>query len=392
VDTTKIDALINIVGEVVITQSMLGLIGENFAIEQLPQLQRGLSQLERHIRDMQQSVMNIRMLPISFVFSRFPRLVHDISAKLGKKIELKLVGENTEVDKAVVELINDPLVHLIRNSLDHGIEMPAERVKAGKPEMGTIELKAYHRGGHIVIEIIDDGRGMDRNKLIAKAMEKGLIAENSILNDKQAFELIFMPGFSMAESITDISGRGVGMDVVRRNIQTLGGNIEIISDLGRGTTISIQLPLTLAIIDGQSVAVGDETYIVPLVSIMESININEKMLNKIAGKGETFRLRNQYIPIIRMHEIFNVRPKNQSKTTEGVIVVVEGQGIFCGLFVDELLGPQQVVVKSLETNYRRVEGVSGATILGDGSVALILDVPGLVRFSNRQLPVHSLNS
>jgi two-component system chemotaxis sensor kinase CheA len=392
VDTTKIDALINIVGEVVITQSMLGLIGENFAIEQLPQLQRGLSQLERHIRDMQQSVMNIRMLPISFVFSRFPRLVHDISAKLGKKIELKLVGENTEVDKAVVELINDPLVHLIRNSLDHGIEMPAERAEAGKPETGTIELKAYHRGGHIVIEIIDDGRGLDRNKLIAKAMEKGLIPENSILSDKQTFELIFMPGFSMAESITDISGRGVGMDVVRRNIQTLGGNIEIISDLGKGTTISIQLPLTLAIIDGQSVAVGDETYIVPLVSIMESININEKMLNKIAGKGETFRLRNQYIPIIRMHEIFNVRPKNQSKTTEGVIVVVEGQGILCGLFVDELLGPQQVVVKSLETNYRRVECVSGATILGDGSVALILDVPGLVRFSNRQLPVHSLNA
>ncbi len=392
VDTTKIDALINIVGEVVITQSMLGLIGENFAIEQLPQLQRGLSQLERHIRDMQQSVMNIRMLPISFVFSRFPRLVHDISAKLGKKIELKLVGENTEVDKAIVELINDPLVHLIRNSLDHGIEMPAERVAAGKPETGTIELKAYHRGGHIVIEIMDDGRGLNRHKLIAKAMEKGLISENSILSDKQAFELIFMPGFSMAESITDISGRGVGMDVVRRNIQTLGGNIEIISDLGKGTTISIQLPLTLAIIDGQSVAVGNETYIVPLVSIMESIKINEKMLNKIAGKGETFRLRDQYIPIIRMHKIFNVRHKNQSETSEGVIVVVEGQGILCGLFVDELLGPQQVVVKSLETNYRRVEGVSGATILGDGSVALILDVPGLVRFANRQLPVHSLNA
>jgi two-component system chemotaxis sensor kinase CheA len=227
---------------------------------------------------------------------------------------------------------------------------------------------------------------------MAKAIEKGLISENSMLNDKQAFELIFMPGFSTADSITDISGRGVGMDVVRRNIQTLGGNIEIISDLGKGTTIAIQLPLTLAIIDGQSVAVGDETYIVPLVSVMESINITENMLNKIAGKGETFRLRNQYIPIIRMHEIFNVQPKNQSKTEEGVIVVVEGQGILCGLLVDELLGPQQVVVKSLETNYRRVEGVSGATILGDGSVALILDVPGLVRFSNRQPSAHPLTS
>ncbi|MGZ8907539.1 MAG: chemotaxis protein CheA [Methylobacter sp.] len=384
VDTAKIDALINMVGEVVITQSMLGMIGENFAMDQLDQLKRGLSQLERHTRDMQQSVMNIRMLPISFVFSRFPRLVHDIGAKLGKKIELKLVGENTEVDKAVVELINDPLVHLIRNSLDHGIEMPADRLAAGKPETGTIELKAYHRGGHIVIEIIDDGRGLDRNKLIAKAIEKGLVGENSTLSDKQAFELIFMPGFSTAENITDISGRGVGMDVVRRNIQALGGNIEIISDFGKGTTISIHLPLTLAIIDGQSVAVGDETYIVPLVSIIESVNITEKMLNKIAGKGETFRLRNQYIPIIRMHEIFNVPPKNKSKTSEGVIVVVERQGLLCGLFVDELLGPQQVVVKSLEANYRRVEGVSGATILGDGSVALILDIPGLVRFSNRQ--------
>ena len=388
VDTAKIDALINIVGEVVITQSMLGLIGENFAMDKLDQLKRGLSQLERHTRDMQQSVMNIRMLPISFVFSRFPRLVHDISTKLGKKIELKLVGENTEVDKGVVELINDPLVHLIRNSLDHGIEMPTDRATAGKPETGTIELKAYHRGGHIVIEIIDDGRGLDRNKLIAKAIEKGLIGENSILSDKQAFELIFMPGFSTAESVTDISGRGVGMDVVRRNIQALGGNIEIISDLGKGTTISIHLPLTLAIIDGQSVAVGNETYIVPVVSIIESINITEKMLNKIVGKGETFRLRNQYIPIIRMHEIFNVRPKNKSGPTEGLIVVVERQGILCGLFVDELLGPQQVVVKSLEANYRRVEGVSGATILGDGSIALILDIPGLVRISNRQSSAH----
>jgi two-component system, chemotaxis family, sensor kinase CheA len=383
VDTAKIDALINMVGEVVITQSMLGLIGENFAMSHLAQLKRGLSQLERHTRDLQQSVMNIRMLPISFVFSRFPRLVHDISAKLGKKIELKLVGENTEVDKAVVELINDPLVHLIRNSLDHGIEMPADRIAAGKPETGTIELKAYHRGGHIVIEIIDDGRGLDRKKLIAKAVEKGLIDENTILSDKQAFEIIFMPGFSTAENITDISGRGVGMDVVRRNIQSLGGNIEIISDYGKGTTISIHLPLTLAILDGQSVAVSDETYIVPLVSIIESINITEKMLNKVAGKGETFRLRNQYIPIIRMHDIFNVQPKNKSKTAEGVIVVVEGQGVLCGLFVDDLLGQQQVVIKSLEANYRRVEGVSGATILGDGSVALILDVPGLVRFSNR---------
>lgn len=383
VDTDKIDTLINMVGEVVITQSMLGLVGENFTMDKVGQLKRGLAQLERHTRDLQQSVMNIRMLPISFVFSRFPRLVHDISSKLDKKIVLKLVGENTEVDKAVVELINDPLVHLIRNSLDHGIEMPADRVAAGKQETGTIELKAYHRGGHIVIEIIDDGRGLDKDKLLAKAIEKGLIEESNLLTEKQIFELIFMPGFSTAEQLTDISGRGVGMDVVRRNIQSLGGNIEIISELGKGTTIAIHLPLTLAILDGQSVAVGDETYIVPLVSIIESINITEKMLNKVAGKGETFRLRNEYLPVIRMRGIFNVHSGDPTKSKEGVLVVVEGQGELCCLLVDELLGQQQVVIKSLEANYRRVEGVSGATILGDGSVALILDVPGLVRFSIR---------
>lgn len=383
VDTDKIDTLINMVGEVVITQSMLGLVGENFTMDKVGQLKRGLAQLERHTRDLQQSVMNIRMLPISFVFSRFPRLVHDISSKLDKKIVLKLVGENTEVDKAVVELINDPLVHLIRNSLDHGIEMPADRIAAGKPETGTIELKAYHRGGHIVIEIIDDGRGLNKDKLLAKAIEKGLVEENNLLTEKQIFELIFMPGFSTAEQLTDISGRGVGMDVVRRNILSLGGNIEIISELGKGTTIAIHLPLTLAILDGQSVAVGDETYIVPLVSIIESINITERMLNKVAGKGETFRLRNQYLPVIRMRQIFNVHSGDPTKSKEGVLVVVEGQGELCCLLVDELLGQQQVVIKSLEANYRRVEGVSGATILGDGSVALILDVPGLVRYSIR---------
>ena len=383
VDTDKIDTLINMVGEVVITQSMLGLVGENFSMDKVGQLKRGLAQLERHTRDLQQSVMNIRMLPISFVFSRFPRLVHDISSKLDKKIALKLIGENTEVDKAVVELINDPLVHLIRNSLDHGIEMPADRVAAGKPETGTIELKAYHRGGHIVIEISDDGRGLNKDKLMAKAIEKGLIDENTILTEKQIFELIFLPGFSTAEQLTDISGRGVGMDVVKRNILSLGGNIEIISELGKGTTIAIHLPLTLAILDGQSVAVGDETYIVPLVSIIESINITERMLNKVAGKGETFRLRNEYLPVIRMRKIFNVHSGNPTKSKEGVLVVVEGQGELCCLLVDELLGQQQVVIKSLEANYRRVEGVSGATILGDGSVALILDVPGLVRFSIR---------
>lgn len=383
VDTSKIDTLINMVGELVITQSMLSLVGEHFELNKLDQLKNGLSQLERHTRELQESVMNIRMLPISFVFSRFPRLAHDISSKLGKKIELKLVGEHTEVDKTVVELLSDPLVHLVRNSLDHGIEMPDVRLAAGKPETGTVQLEAYHRGGNIVIEVSDDGKGLDKDKLRAKAIEKGLIDADAILTDKQTFELIFMPGFSTAEKLTDISGRGVGMDVVRRNIQALGGNIEIISELGKGSTIAIHLPLTLAILDGQSIAVGDETYIVPLGSIIESLNIKEDRINRVAGKGETFLLRGQYLPIIRMHEIFNVPSVKATKLSEGLLVVVEGQGVRCGLFVDDLLGQQQVVIKSLEANYRRIEGVSGATILGDGSVALILDIPGLVRLANQ---------
>jgi len=382
VDTSKIDTLINMVGELVITQSMLSLVGEHFDISKLDQLKNGLSQLERHTRELQESVMNIRMLPISFVFSRFPRLVHDTGSKLGKKIELMMIGEQTEVDKTVVEMLSDPLVHLVRNSLDHGIEMPEERLAAGKPEHGTVILEAYHRGGNIVIEVRDDGKGLNKDILRTKAIEKGLIEEDAILTDQQTYELIFMPGFSTAEKLTDISGRGVGMDVVRRNIQALGGRIEIDSELGKGTIISIHLPLTLAILDGQSVAVGDERYIVPLGSIIESINITEDQVNRVAGKGETFRLREEYLPIVRMHEIFNIQSAQAKRLSEGLLVVVEGQGEKCGLFVDDLLGQQQVVIKSLEANYRKIEGISGATILGDGSVALILDIPGLVRLSN----------
>jgi two-component system chemotaxis sensor kinase CheA len=383
VDTSKIDTLINMVGELVITQSMLSLVGEHFESSKLDQLKNGLSQLERHTRELQESVMNIRMLPISFVFSRFPRMARDISNKLGKKIELKLIGENTEVDKTVVELLSDPLVHLVRNSLDHGIELPEARLAAGKPETGTVILEAYHRGGNIVIEVRDDGKGLNKDILRAKAIEKGLISADTVLTEKQTYELIFMPGFSTAEQLTDISGRGVGMDVVRRNIQALGGNIEIISELGKGSSIAIHLPLTLAILDGQSIAVGDETYILPLGSIIESLNIKEDKVNRIAGKGETFLLRGKYLPIIRLHEIFNVQSVRATKLTEGLLVIVEGQGERCGLFIDDLLGQQQVVIKSLEANYRRVEGVSAATILGDGSVALILDIPGLVRLANQ---------
>ena len=383
VDTGKIDTLINMVGELVITQSMLSLIGEHFTLNKLDQLKNGLLQLERHTRELQLSVMNVRMLPINVVFSRFPRLAHDMSSKSGKKIELKLVGEHTEVDKNVVELLSDPLVHLVRNSLDHGIEMPDVRLAVGKPEIGTVTLEAYHRGGNIVIEVKDDGKGLDKGKLRAKAVEKGLIEPEAILTDKQTYELIFLPGFSTAEQLTDISGRGVGMDVVQRNIQALGGNIEIFSESGQGSTICIYLPLTLAILDGQSVAVGDEIYIVPLGAIIESLYIKEEDVQRVAGKGETFMLRDQYLPIIRMHEIFKVPMAKYTKLSEGLLVVVEGRGVRCALFVDELLGQQQVVIKSLEANYRRVEGVSAATILGDGSVALILDIPGLVRLASR---------
>jgi len=381
VDTSKIDTLINMVGELVITQSMLSLMGEQFELEKLDQLKTGLAQLEQHTRELQESVMNIRMLPISFVFSRFPRLVHDLSSKLGKQIELKLSGEQTEVDKSVVELISDPLVHLIRNSIDHGIEMPQQRTETGKPEKGTINLKAFHRGGSIFIEVSDDGKGLDPEKLKAKALERGLITENDTLSDRQAYELIMAPGFSTAESVTDVSGRGVGMDVVRKNIQALGGTIEIRSELGKGSTMSISLPLTLAILDGQTISVGDETYIVPLISIIESLNVVPKMINCVLGKGETFQLRGEYLPIIRMHQIFAIEEPRATELTEGILVVVEAQGVRCGLFVDDLLGQQQVVVKSLEEHYRAIEGVSGATILGDGSVALILDIPGLLRLS-----------
>jgi len=382
VDTGKIDSLINMVGELVITQSMLGLLGEDFSMDKLPRLREGLGQLERHTRELQESVMQIRMLPISFTFSRFPRLVHDLSQKLGKKIELKLSGENTELDKTVIEKIGDPLVHLVRNSVDHGIELPDERVQAGKTETGTVHLSAEHRGGNIVIEITDDGKGLARDKILGKAIDRGLVKEDDNLTDKQIYELIFQPGFSTAEQVSDVSGRGVGMDVVRRNINELGGSIEIDSEIGKGSTITIRLPLTLAILDGQTVSIGEETYIVPLVSIIESIQVKDNMLNLVAGRGETFKLRDEYLPIVRLHEVFKVENPNATDIHDGIIVVVEAGGSKCGLFVDNLLGQQQVVIKSLEANYGKVEGVSGATILGDGSVALILDIPGMMRLAS----------
>ena len=380
----KVDSVINLVGELVITQSMLSTLGEDFDTKNLNRLIEGLDQLELNTRQLQEEVMRMRMMPISFAFQRFPRLVHDYSQKNGKKIELLMTGEQTELDKTVMEKIGDPLTHLVRNSLDHGLETPEERIASGKPEMGTINLNAYHQGGNIVIEIRDDGRGLNSEKIRAKAIEKGLIEEGARLEQEKIYELIMLPGFSTADVISDVSGRGVGMDVVVKNIQALSGKIEVSSEAGKGSVFTIRLPLTLAILDGQTVAVGKEDYIVPLVSIIESIQLKPEMLNAVVGKGETFKLRNEHLPIIRLHKIFNAEPVN-IELTEGLLVVVEGEGKKVGLFVDELRGQQQVVIKSLEANYRRIEGISGATILGDGSVALILDIPGLIKLSNNEV-------
>jgi two-component system, chemotaxis family, sensor kinase CheA len=382
VDIEKVDSLINMVGELVITQSMLSLLGEDFTIDRIDRLRDGLDQLERHTRDLQESVMLIRMLPISFAFNRFPRMVHDLSLKLGKKIELNMSGENTEVDKTVIEKIGDPLVHLIRNSLDHGIELPQERAAAGKPETGSIELNAEHKGGNIIIEVRDDGKGLVAEHILEKAIEQEVASTDQVLSDQQVYELIFQPGFSTVNTVSEVSGRGVGMDVVRRNINELGGSIGIDSEEGVGTAFTIRLPLTLAILDGQIIRVGSDTYIMPLVSIVESFQMRPEMLNLVAGRGEAVKLRDEYIPIIRLHEIFGVEDAKAVDLCSGLLVVVEGDGRRCGLFVDDLVGQQQVVIKSLEDNYHQVDGVSGATILGDGSVALILDVPGIFNLAS----------
>ncbi len=378
----KIDSLINMVGELVITQSMLGQLGEDFDMAKLVRLQEGLAQLEQNTRELQESVMRIRMLPISFTFSRFPRLVRDLSKAMDKKIELVLLGENTELDKTVMEKIGDPMVHLIRNSLDHGIESPEDRLAAGKSETGTITLNAFHQGGNIVIQIIDDGKGLDKDRIHQKAIEKGLVTKDEILSDEQIYELIFKAGFSTADVVSDISGRGVGMDVVRRNIQELNGSVEVVSVPGEGSTFTIRLPLTLAILDGQLVRVGEEIFILPLVSIVESLQVDLKMINNVGGNNEVLRLRDEYVPILKLHEQLNVEPENYD-LEKGLLVVVEADNSKVGLFVDDLLAQQQVVIKSLEQNYQKVEGISGATILGDGRVALIVDISGVLRIVNQ---------
>lgn len=382
VSIDKVDDLINMVGELVITQSMLGQLGENVNAESIEKLQDGLSQLERNTRELQESVMRIRMLPISFAFQRFPRMVRDLSHQLDKEIELVLLGEQTELDKTVMEKIGDPLVHLVRNSVDHGIETPDEREANGKPRKGTVELNAFHQGGNIVIEITDDGKGIDKDVIFSKAVEKGIVSENDSLSDEQIYDLIFAPGFSTAAVVSDVSGRGVGMDVVKRNIRELGGSIEIKSEQGVGSKIIIRLPLTLAILDGQLIRVGEDTYIIPLISIIESLQVSADQINSIGGEAELYKLRDDYVPVVRLYETFGLIPDSKV-LSDGLLVIVEGDGSKAGLFVDDLLGQQQVVIKSLETNFRPVEGVSGATILGDGTVALILDIAGLINLSRQ---------
>lgn len=380
VGTDKIDNLVNLVGELVITQSMLGQLGTEFDASKLAKLQEGLAQLEHNTRELQESVMRIRMLPISFTFSRFPRMVRDLSRQLGKKVDIKLIGEQTELDKTVMEKIGDPMVHLVRNSLDHGLETPEERIEAGKPEMGLITLNAYHQGGSITIEIMDDGRGLNRKKIIAKAIKNGLIGENDTLNDDQINDLLFQPGFSTADKVTDVSGRGVGMDVVRRNIQSLNGTIEVFSEEGIGSKFTIRLPLTLAILDGQLIQLGAQTYIIPLISILESLQADARLINHVAGGCDVLRLREDYLPIIRLWEIFGVEPVSKD-ISDSLLVVLESGNEKIALVVDDLLGQQQVVIKSMESNYKKVEGISGATILGDGTVSLILDITDIIKMA-----------
>lgn len=379
VSIDKLDSLINLVGELVITQSMLSELGNNFDMTRVDSLQNGLLQLLQNTKQLQESVMQIRMLPISFAFNRFPRMTRDLAKALGKSIELEIFGEQTELDKTVLEQITDPLVHLVRNSIDHGIERPDVRQSKGKAPHGTVTLKAYHQGGNIVIEIADDGAGLNRARILEKAKSKNLLhLPEEDMTDGQIFNLIFEPGFSTAEAVTDVSGRGVGMDVVRKNITNLGGTIEVESEQDLGSTFRIRLPLTLAILDGQLVKVADQTYIIPLVSIVESLQIKNDHVNHVSGAMELYRLRDENIPIIRLYREFGVE-QHITSLDESLLVVVEAGSERVGLLVDDLLAQQQVVIKSLETNYRKVEGVSGATILGDGKVALILDVAGLIK-------------
>jgi two-component system chemotaxis sensor kinase CheA len=382
VNIEKVDLLLNLVGELVITQSMLMQSSSSLDPVDNERLLNGISLLQRNSRELQEAVMSIRMTPVAFVFNRFPRVVRDMAQKLDKQVDLKMIGENTELDKSFIEKLSDPLTHLVRNSLDHGIETPEERIAKGKSPHGKLTLRAFHQGGSIVIEVTDDGAGLDRERILAKARERGMPLLDP-MSDTDVWNLIFEPGFSTAAQVTDVSGRGVGMDVVKRNIQTLGGRVEIDSLRDYGTTIGIHLPLTLAIMDGMSVRIGQETYILPLSFILESLQPREQDVRTVTGRGRVVNVRGEYLPIVALGQKFGV-PQAKSEPTEGILIIVESDDNRLALLVDDLIGQQQFVVKNLETNYHKVEGLSGATIMGDGHVALILDVTTIVR-SNQKM-------
>ena len=385
VDVEKVDQIINLVGELVITQSMLAQTAATLDPVLHERLLNGMGQLERNARDLQESVMSIRMMQMDYVFSRFPRLVRDLTDKLGKQVQLVTFGKATELDKSLIERIIDPLTHLVRNSLDHGIEKPEQRIAAGKDPVGELLLSAQHQGGNIVIEVSDDGAGLNREKILAKAIQQGMAISDTI-SDDEVWQLIFAPGFSTAEKITDVSGRGVGMDVVKRNIQEMGGHVEIASRQGNGTTTRIVLPLTLAILDGMSVKVGNEVYILPLNYVIESLQPRAADIHSVSNEEQVLHVRGEYLPLTELHRVFNVADA-RTDPTQGIVVILHGEGKRFALLVDQLVGQHQVVVKNLETNYRKVPGISAATILGDGSVALIVDVGALQRAGREKAPL-----
>ncbi|MFC7299378.1 chemotaxis protein CheA [Herminiimonas aquatilis] len=385
----KVDQLINLVGELVITQAMIEQRTDSLDPMLHERLLNSVSQLTRNTRDLQEAVMSIRMMPMDYVFSRFPRMVRDLAAKLGKKVDFVTHGAATELDKGLIERIVDPLTHLVRNSIDHGIEMPDVRAAAGKAPAGQLSLSAGHQGGNIIIEVSDDGGGLNRDRILAKAKQQGMEVSDD-MPDEEVWQLIFAPGFSTAEAVTDVSGRGVGMDVVKRNITAMGGVVDIRSSKGFGTTISISLPLTLAILDGMSIKVGDEIYILPLGYVVESLQPDPEDVKEISGQGKVVKVRGDYLPLIPLYKMFEIEPRFIDPS-EGIVVILESEGRKAALFIDELVGQQQVVVKNLESNYRKVAGISGATILGDGGVSLIIDVAALLR-SSRQLNDESIYS
>ena len=380
VNVQRIDQLVNLVGEFVIAQAMLMDALKTVDRSVMERLSDVLDILQQRSSELQEAVLSIRMLPIGTIFSRLPRVVHDLCRKLGKEADLELVGEETELDKNMIEALTDPLIHLVRNCIDHGIEMPEERLKAGKPGRGAITIRAAHEGGGIVIEIKDDGKGLDRQKLLAKAREKGLLPSEKAdeeLSDEQVYGLIMLPGFSTAGAVTEISGRGVGMDVVKRNVEQLGGRIQIQSTPGQGTIFTLRLPLTLAIIDGMLISVGEEVYVVPLTTILESRKPNPSDLKTVASRGRMLKVREEYLPVIDLAELFNIEAKTKDES-ESIVVIVDAQGQKAALIVDDLLGQTQVVVKSLSQNFKKIAGFAGATILGNGKVTLILDCAGLL--------------